>query len=98
MLNGAHLPCFSPLFQFAGGPVLAAFIHGNTQAAFAGFEQAGRDLFRAARLYIADFHFAEWAQTLLEELYPATGLVDGGFGRGKDNEVHGVFEAQLLSR
>ena len=43
MLHRLQLPLAHLAFKLAGCPILAALIHGNTQAALAGLQQAGRD-------------------------------------------------------
>ena len=45
MLDRLELPAAHAGFELAGGPVFAALIHGNAQAAFAGLQQAGRNFF-----------------------------------------------------
>ena len=67
VLDRLELPAAHAGFQLASGPVFAAFIHGDAQAALAGFQQAGGNSLRIPGLHIADFNLAQRAQAVLKK-------------------------------
>ena len=88
VFDGLELPAADLGFEFAGGPVEAAFVHGDAEAALAGFEKAGRNRFRIAGLDVADINFAERAEAVFKEFHGIASVGDGGSGSGDNAEVH----------
>ena len=88
MLHRLELPATHTAFKLASRPVFATFIHGNAEAAGAGFQQARRNRFRITRLHIAKLNAAEGAQTFLKESDSIARVGNGRSGGGNDAEIH----------